>query len=244
MKKKLVIVSGGMSGIGFSIVNFLISKNYNVISLDIKKTKINNTSKLKFVRCDITSIKKIKKEISKINNDKEVEIIGLINCAGITITKNSLNYNLKDWNKTIATNLTAPFFLTQEIVRCMIKNKTKGSIINFTSISSELAMPDNPAYNSSKAGLKHLTKSLAVDFSKFGIRINNISPGYTKTKMTKKSWKDLALRKKRSSRTLMNRWANSSEYNEAVLFLLDNKKSSYITGQDFIIDGGWTIKGL
>ena len=62
--------------------------------------------------------------------------------------------------------------------------------------------------------------------------------------MTKKSWKDLALRKKRSSRTLMNRWANSSEYNEAVLFLLDNKKSSYITGQDFIIDGGWTIKGL
>ena len=122
--------------------------------------------------------------------------------------------------------------------------KTRGSIINFTSISSELAMPENPAYNSSKAGLKHLTKSLAVDFAKYGIRVNNISPGYTKTQMTKKSWKNLSLRKKRSSRNLMNRWANPNEYNQAVLFLLDNDKSSYITGQDLIIDGGWTIKGF
>lgn len=233
-----------MSGIGKSIVNFLISKDFNVISLDIKKIKRSKNPNLKFISCDITNIKQIKKQILKINKDKEKEVIGLVNCAGITITRNSLNYNLKDWNKTIATNLTAPFFLSQEVAKCMIKNKTKGSIINFTSISSELAMPDNPAYNSSKAGLKHLTKSLAVDLSKFGIRINNISPGYTRTQMTKKSWKNLFLRKKRSSRTLMNRWANSYEYNEAVFFLLDNKKSSYITGQDFIIDGGWTIKGL
>ncbi len=233
-----------MSGIGKSIVNFLISKDFNVISLDIKKIKRSKNPNLKFISCDITNIKQIKKQILKINKDKEKEVIGLVNCAGITITKNSLNYKLKDWNKTIATNLTAPFFLSQEVAKCMIKNKTKGSIINFTSISSELAMPDNPAYNSSKAGLKHLTKSLAVDLSKFGIRINNISPGYTKTQMTKKSWKNSFLRKKRSSRTLMNRWANSYEYNEAVFFLLDNKKSSYITGQDFIIDGGWTIKGL
>ena len=244
MKKKLILVSGGMSGIGKSIVNFLISKDFNVISLDIKKIKRSKNPNLKFISCDITNIKQIKKQILKINKDKEKEVIGLVNCAGITITKNSLNYKLKDWNKTIATNLTAPFFLSQEVAKCMIKNKTKGSIINFTSISSELAMPDNPAYNSSKAGLKHLTKSLAVDLSNFGIRINNISPGYTRTQMTKKSWKNSFLRKKRSSRTLMNRWANSYEYNEAVFFLLDNKKSSYITGQDFIIDGGWTIKGL
>ena len=244
MKKKIILVSGGMSGIGESIVNFLASKNFNVISFDIKKIKKKKIRNLVFINCDITKIENIRKQIFKINKDKEKEIIGLINCAGITITKNSLNYNLKDWNKTIATNLTAPFFLSQEVAKCMIKNKTKGSIINFTSISSELAMPDNPAYNSSKAGLKHLTKSLAVDFSKYGIRINNISPGYTRTQMTKKSWKNLSLRKKRSSRTLLNRWANSYEYNEAVLFLLDNKKSSYITGQDFIIDGGWTIKGL
>ena len=177
MKKKIILVSGGMSGIGESIVNFLASKNFNVISFDIKKIKKKKIRNLVFINCDITKIENIRKQIFKINKDKEKEIIGLINCAGITITKNSLNYNLKDWNKTIATNLTAPFFLSQEVAKCMIKNKTKGSIINFTSISSELAMPDNPAYNSSKAGLKHLTKSLAVDFSKYGIRINNISPG-------------------------------------------------------------------
>ena len=82
------------------------------------------------------------------------------------------------------------------ISNIMIKQRTKGSIINITSISSEVAMPDNPAYNSSKAGLKHLTKSLAVDLSKYNIRVNNISPGYTKSSMNKKSWNNLALRKK------------------------------------------------
>ena len=106
------------------------------------------------------------------------------------------------------------------------------------------AMPDNPAYNSSKAGLKHLTKSLAVDLSKYNIRVNNISPGYTKSSMNKKSWQDRNLRKKRSERNLMKRWANTNEYNEAVLFLIDNSKSSYMTGSDLIIDGGWTVKGL
>ena len=244
MKKKTIIVSGGASGIGASIVNFLASKKFNVIILDLKKLKKKNSENIKPVFCDITNLKSTQKKINKLNSTQNIEIVGLINCAGVTLTKNSLNYNKKNWNKTLLTNLTAPFFLTQAVVKLMIKRKTRGSIINFTSISSELAMPENPAYNSSKAGLKHLTKSLAVDFAKYGIRVNNISPGYTKTQMTKKSWKNLSLRKKRSSRNLMNRWANPNEYNQAVLFLLDNDKSSYITGQDLIIDGGWTIKGF
>ena len=123
MKKKLILVSGGASGIGESIVNFLISKNFNVISFDVKKIKKRKKQNLKFISCDITNIKNIRKKILKINNDKNNEIIGLVNCAGITITKNSLNYNLEDWNKTIATNLTAPFFLSQEVAKCMIKKK-------------------------------------------------------------------------------------------------------------------------
>lgn len=243
IKRKTIIISGGSSGIGKNICQFLINRGYDVINLDIKKTKSVHKN-LKYIKLDISKHKEIKKILHKISKIKNLFIYGLINCAGITKPKNTLNYDINNWNKTIETNLTGPFFLCKEVSKLMIKKKIKGSIINFTSISSELAMPNNPAYNASKAGLKHLTKSIASDLSKYSIRANNISPGYTKTSMNKKSWKKISLRKKRAERNLMNRWADPSEYNEAALFLLDNQKSSYVTGSDIIIDGGWTVKGL
>jgi len=238
LKKKTVVITGASSGIGMDIAKFLIKKNFSVINLDIKNQLYPGAL---FIKCNLENIKKL---LTKKKLFEKYKITSLINCAGLTITKNSTKYKYSDWQKTLSVNLTAPFFLSQMISNIMIKQRTKGSIINITSISSEVAMPDNPAYNSSKAGLKHLTKSLAVDLSKYNIRVNNISPGYTKSSMNKKSWNNLALRKKRSKRNLMNRWADTNEYNEAVLFLIDNNKSSYMTGSDLIIDGGWTIKGL
>ena len=238
LKKKTVVITGASSGIGMDIAKFLIKKNFSVINLYIKNQLYPGAL---FIKCNLENIKKL---LTKKKLFEKYKITSLINCAGLTITKNSTKYKYSDWQKTLSVNLTAPFFLSQMISNIMIKQRTKGSIINITSISSEVAMPDNPAYNSSKAGLKHLTKSLAVDLSKYNIRVNNISPGYTKSSMNKKSWNNLALRKKRSKRNLLNRWADTNEYNEAVLFLIDNNKSSYMTGSDLIIDGGWTIKGL
>ncbi len=238
LKKRTIVITGGSSGIGMEIAKFLIKKNFNIINLDVKKQGYPGAL---FVRCNLENVKKL---IAKKKFFERYNITSLINCAGLTITKNSTKYKYSDWQKTLSVNLTAPFFLSQMIANIMIRHRTKGSIVNITSISSEVAMPDNPAYNSSKAALKHLTKSLAVDLSKHHIRVNNISPGYTKSSMNRKSWNNLALRKKRSQRNLMNRWADTNEYNEAVLFLIDNNKSSYMTGSDLIIDGGWTIKGL
>ena len=169
---------------------FLIKKNFSVINLDIKNQLYPGAL---FIKCNLENIKKL---LTKKNYLKNTKLLHFINCAGLTITKNSTKYKYSDWQKTLSVNLTAPFFLSQMISNIMIKQRTKGSIINITSISSEVAMPDNPAYNSSKAGLKHLTKSLAVDLSKYNIRVNNISPGYTKSSMNKKSWNNLALRKK------------------------------------------------
>ena len=93
----------------------------------------------------------------------------------------------------------------------MLKNKTKGSIINIASIS-ENVMPNNPAYNASKAGLLNLTKSLAVDLAKYKIRVNSISPGYTITSLNSKSWNDKKLRSIRTKKTLLKRWASPDEY--------------------------------
>jgi len=239
--KPTVIISGGSSGIGFSMVNFLLKQAFNVINIDISRVKNQNKS-YRYLYCNLSKVNFIEKTLKSLK--KEKNIVGLINCAAITISQNSLEYKIDNWNKTFLTNLTAPFFLSQFISKIMIKNKIKGSIVNISSISAKVAMPNNPAYNASKAGLISLTKSLAVDLAKFKIRVNSILPGYTITPLNSKSLKDRKLKSERTKKTLVKRWALSSEYNEAALFLLDNSKSSYMTGSDITIDGGWTAKGL
>ena len=125
----------------------------------------------------------------------------------------------------------------------MIKNKIKGSIINFTSIGAEEGFANNPAYGASKGGLKILTKSLASEWGRFNIRVNNIVPGYTNTPMNKKSWKSNEQKKIRSERTILNRWAQPDEMVGPTIFLLSSA-SSYVTGTDIVVDGGWTTKGI
>ena len=106
-----------------------------------------------------------------------------------------------------------------------------------------MAFPDNPAYVASKGGLKMLGKALAKDLGRYGIRVNNIGPGYMKTEMTRKSWNDTKKRKARTSRTLVGRWGNKEEIIAPCIFLASDA-SSYVTGQDIYVDGGWLTNGL
>ena len=96
---------------------------------------------------------------------------------------------MEEWEKTMAINLRAPFLLIQNLIKLDLIN-SGGSIINITSLSAELGFPDNPAYIASKGALKQLTKSLALDLGKKGIRVNAIGPGYVRTNMTKKVGKN------------------------------------------------------
>ncbi len=122
-------------------------------------------------------------------------------------------------------------------------SKGSGSIVNITSLGSELAFPDNPSYQMSKAGLKQLSKSIARDWGAKGIRANNICPGYMKTSMTEKSFNSPELKAARSERMILPRWGEPEDLVGAAIFLL-SKASSYITGSDIYVDGGWVAKGL
>ena len=124
-----------------------------------------------------------------------------------------------------------------------MKNRKSGVIINITSINAELAFPDNPAYQSMKGALKQLTKSLALDLGNWGIRVNSVGPGYFHTDMTKQSWEDLEKRDKIAKQTILGRWGTPKDLAGLIVFL-SSDSSSYITGQDLYIDGGWTVKGI
>lgn len=245
---KIVIVTGGARGNGLSIAKGLFDNGAKVVLVDINKQLLNKAYE-NFN--DINAIK-ILADINRPSDRKKIidqtlknfsKIDCLINNSGISISNSSEKYKSGDWEKTISTNLSSIFYLTQEVAKKMIKNKIEGSIINITSLGSSFGMPNNPAYVASKGGLKYLSKAMALDWGKYNIRVNNISPGYIQTTMTKKSFDNKKTRLDRSHRTMLNRWGKPEDLVGAAIFLISSE-SSYITGSDLIIDGGWTAKGL
>ena len=166
----------------------------------------------------------------------------LVNNAGITLPHDVFGYPDEHWRKTLEIDLAVPFRLSRAVARRM-KERGRGSIINITSLNSEQAFPDNPAYMAAKGGLRQLTKSLAYDLGRYGIRANNIGPGYFNTDMTKGSWGDPDKRKQRADRTLLGRWGEPADLAGAVIYLA-SAASAYVTGQDLYVDGGWLMKGM
>jgi len=166
----------------------------------------------------------------------------LVNNAGVTRGNPSEDYSLTDWNLTLDTNLNAVFHLCKLVGKEMIKRK-KGAIINVTSIGSMLGFPENPAYAASKGGLRMLTKALARDWARYGIRVNNLCPGYIKTDMTAKSYHDPIKLAERLNRMMIGRFGEPEDLIGPAIFLASDA-SGYVTGIDLVVDGGWTAHGL
>ena len=246
---KVALVTGAASGNGAAISEALAKAGASVAMLDknaVLEETSKNLNKLRSVKtkhyiCDLTDTEHFKKIASLIEVDLGPINI-LVNNAGITLGQDALEYSTENWNKTYEINLKAPFEIIKVVGKRM-KETGGGSIINITSLNSELAFPNNPAYVACKGALKQLTKSFALDLGKYNIRCNNLGPGYMKTNMTKKSWNNLDTRKKRSDRTILGRWGTPADLAGAVIFLASTA-SNYMTGQDLYIDGGWLTKGL
>jgi len=226
LKDRVIIVTGSSGGNGSAIVKGLEHVGAVAVKADLPEY-------------DITSNKDLDSLI-EVAMTYGGEIHGLVNCAGVTYGNSLFDYSDDDWEKTYKVNLKAPFELSRKVAKVMQKG-SGGSIINITSLNAELAFPNNPAYVAFKGALKQLTKSLALDLGKYNIRVNNIGPGYIKTNMTKKSWSQN--RKEIEKRTILGRWGEPEDLIGATIFLLSSS-SSYITGQDIYIDGGYLVKGL
>lgn len=225
-----IAITGASRGIGKKIASYLVSKKHRVIN--ISRTK-SNVKKIINYKCDITNKTDVKAVFKKIGY---IDI--LINNAGIT---NYSNNPIENFEKTLKTNLFAPFYCS--IFAIENNNKKKLKILNIGSINAYQAFPNNPGYVSSKGGLKSLTQSIALDFVKYRVTCNTISLGYFKEGMSQKSYVDKSKRKKRLSRIILDRWGDASDIYGMIEYLI-SKKSDYVTGQDFVIDGGWLAKGL
>lgn len=243
LNNKIAIVTGSEGGIGKAIVEGFSEYGAKVYGWDKKSSQIQCSAdhdSISGKKIDITDSEYIKGLVRYIyNKEKRIDI--LVNCAGVTFPGKAERYNKKDWNQTLSINLATPFWLSQIVFNYM--KKTGGSIINITSLFSELGFPDNPAYGASKGGLKQLTKCLAVEWAKFNIRINNLGFGYIKSNMTKRSWNSKRLRDKRTKRIPLGRWGEPKDAVGPAIFLASDA-SIYVTGQDIYVDGGWLVSGF
>ena len=242
VKDKVIIITGSGQGIGEFLASGLSKSGATVYCIDKKFKKGQKKSRgLNKILCDITKLDEIKTTCSEIiKKDKKIDV--LINNAGITIPDKIDNYALDSWRKTLDVNLTGAFLFTQQVLRQMKKNHS-GSIINITSINAELGFPRNPAYVASKGGLKMLGKALAKDWGRYGIRVNNLGPGYIKTDMTKKSFSNKKLREERAKHTMLGRWGEKDDLVGPCIFLA-SEASKYMTGQDVYVDGGWLSNSI
>ena len=241
----VIIITGSGRGIGAHLAFSMAKHSAYVycISTSFPKGVTKKMSEHLFqINCDVSDHKKFQEICAKIfTKHKKIDV--LINNAGVTFPKNhTVIYPEKKWLDTIKINLTAAFNCSQVVIKYMIKNR-HGSIINITSINADLGFPNNPAYVASKGGLKMLGKALARDYGKYGIRVNNLGPGYIKTDMNKKSYMNMKIRKAREKQIILGRWGNAEDLVGPCIFLISDA-SRYITGQDIYVDGGWTANGL
>ena len=140
------------------------------------------------------------------------------------------------WRDTLYNNLTVSY---NWATSCDISR----SITFVGSLATILGFPNNPAYHASKAGLLGLMRSLAYDLGSKGVRVNCVSPGYIEAPMTAESYADPGKRELRTKHTLLGRWGKPEEIANVVAFLCSDK-ASYITGQNIVVDGGWSCRGL
>ena len=237
VSNKVVIVTGGGRGNGLAIAKGLMKLGAKVIRIDLNFDVKSNEFDFKF---DLKNFSEIRALIKKIH-EKFGVIDGLINNAGISITSNEPYNDNNAYDDTLNINLNAAFELCAAVCPIMSKQGA-GSIINVTSLGAELGFPNNPSYQISKAGLRQATKAIARDWGNSNIRVNNLCPGYIKTNMTKKSYSDPILSKERTNKMLLKRWGESTDLVGPAAFLLSDA-SSYITGSDIYVDGGWTSNG-
>jgi NAD(P)-dependent dehydrogenase (short-subunit alcohol dehydrogenase family) len=235
ISKKNIIITGASRGIGFYLCNTLSSLGCNVYG--ISRSQVKDVSFNSYI-CDLSYEKSIKKTFYDLG-EKLKTIDCLINVAGISKKVGDEN-DTNIFKQTVNLNLISSYICSRFAAKYM---KSGSTIINFASIGGMQGFPNNPGYTSSKAAIISLSQSLAIDYQSIGVRVNSVSPGYILTDMTSASFKNLKLRQERLDRMIIKRWGAPSDILGMIIYLC-SEASSYVTGQNFVIDGGWTSKGL
>jgi NAD(P)-dependent dehydrogenase (short-subunit alcohol dehydrogenase family) len=235
LEGRIAVVTGASRGIGAAIASGFAAAGAKVFGLSRSGTAPKGVTALAGDLSDDAAIKRAFDQIAKSNR-----LDVLVNAAGISLPPGASE--LKRFRDTVATDLTGVYAAILA-AHPLLKKAAGASIINITSINSVRGFPGNPGYVAAKAGLAGLTRALANDYARDGIRVNALAPGYVATGMTAASFNDPAMHEDRKRHTMLGRWGQPDDLVGAAVFLA-SPASAYVTGQELFVDGGWTAKGL
>jgi NAD(P)-dependent dehydrogenase (short-subunit alcohol dehydrogenase family) len=240
---KIIVVTGGASGIGEAISKAFAAQGATVAVVDLEESKaikiaeeLGNSSQ--GFACDVANYESVNNVAAAIQDVyKKVDV--LVNSAGIVALAPAENLSLDTWNRTININLSGTFFMSQAIGKLML-SQGSGKIVNMASQAASIALDEHAAYCASKFGVLGITKVLASEWAGRGINVNSISPTVVLTELGKKAWdgpKGDALKKLIPT----GRFALPEEIAASALFL-SSSAADMINGADLLVDGGYTIR--
>ena len=246
LKGKIAIVTGGGRGIGQVIACGLAKAGAEVVIIsrsgaeETVKMIEEDGGKAYELKADVTDEAQVDHALQTIL-DRSGSIDILFNNAGICMHQSTLEATIEEFRQVVDVNLTGEFIMARAVGRIMIERGIKGSIINMASMSGTIVnIPQwQCSYNASKAAVIHMTKSLAVEWADYGIRVNSLSPGYIATPMAVDVPKEL----KDAWLPLMplHRMGTPEELIPAILYLASDA-SGYTTGSDIIVDGAYSCQ--
>jgi 3-oxoacyl-[acyl-carrier protein] reductase len=242
LQGKSAIVTGAGRGIGKAIAKKFLQEGAEVFVCDIERSQLEGARK------ELAAFGTVHGEVANVTSREEVEeLVGqatgalgridiLANNAGIARFGQVLEIPDKDWNDTLAVNLTGVFLCSQVVAREM-KDQGSGVIVNMASTNGILGEPDLAHYNASKAGVVLLSKTMAIELAPYNIRVNSVCPGFILTDLTLEGGMSEEEIRNYTSKIPLGRYGRVEEVANAFAFLASDE-ASFITGAELVVDGG------
>ena len=250
---KVAVVTGAANGIGWATAQRWAQEGYQVALLDMSSEAVlaraNELGQPHIgLACDVTSESGVTAAITAVMSNFG-RIDTLVNNAGIgDQTGATVVQNVEAFDRVLAVHLRGTFLMSQAVARVMLAatpdaTGARGSMVNLGSIASSIGLPARNAYSAAKAGIVGMTRAMASEWARAGIRVNAVAPGYVRTALINELERKGALDTKGiAHRTPLGRMADPAEIAEAIVFL-GSGRASYITGAVLPVDGGWTAFG-
>jgi len=243
---KIALVTGAYRGLGFAIATGLARAGATVVLNARKADAVDEAAQALREQglaadtsmFDVTDRAAVRAAVAAILA-KHGAVDILFNNAGIQRRGALVDFSQSDWDAVIATNLTAPFLVSQAVLPGMIA-KRRGKIVHIASLMSEMARPSVVPYTAAKGGVRQLTRGMAVELAPHNIQVNAIAPGYFATEMNRALLDNAEFTAWVNKRTPAGRWGNPTEIAGLAVFLASSA-SDYVTGQMMIIDAGMSV---
>lgn len=245
LRDKVILVSGGASGIGRAVVDLAVAQGCRVSILDANRDAVDGTiGKLAdhaaavCGHCvDVRDTASVARVVEK-TEDVLGPIYGFVNSAGISRPSVAVDMSAEDWDAVLDVNLKGSFTLAREVGRRMVERKN-GSVVLISSVDGMGGHTARCHYTASKFGCIGLAKTLAIEWGRFGVRVNAIAPGVVDTALLRKNLATNYIDGVMNDRVPLARLSTGRDQAMAILFLL-SEAASYVTGTVLTVDGGLT----